>query len=222
LDVKFLLFLPNPSDPVNPCFMVPEYLENEIKKIGEFVKNKYFNFTLFSFMIIMLTFFMNGCLIFNTVSYEIKINPDKSGTTTVLVNDIRSNAKTDENFEEDKNNLFSYMLKSDEFIESMKKNRKNILKRELFLNGDTLRGKAVYKFDNIKGIEGIEYDGGFYFLTLGVDDSVVATNGEIIKSKDYKRILWDSKINPLKFEMFSFSFDKDPYRKLAPFYNSYK
>ena len=173
-------------------------------------------------MVILLIFTSSGCLIFNTVSYEIKLNPDKSGTTTVLINDIRSNAKTDESFEEDKNNLFSYMLKSDEFIESMKKNRKNIIKRELFLNGDTLMGKGVYKFDNIKGIEGIEYDGGFYFLTLGVDDSVVSTNGEIIRSKDYKRILWDSKINPLKFEMFSFSFDKNPYRKMAPYYDSYK
>ena len=194
----------------------------KLNKTGEVVKNKYFKFALFSFMIILLISCMNGCLIFNTVSYEIKLNPDKSGTTTVRVNDIRSNAKTDENFEEDKNNLFSYMLKSNEFLESMKKNRKNIIKRELFLNGDTLMGRAVYKFDNIKGIEGIEYEGGFYYLTLGVDDSVVSTNGEIIKSEDYKRILWDSKINPLKFEMFSFSFDKDPYKKLAPYYDSYK
>ena len=186
------------------------------------MKNKIPNNLIFVIMVILLIFTSSGCLIFNTVSYEIKLNPDKSGTTTVLINDIRSNAKTDESFEEDKNNLFSYMLKSDEFIESMKKNRKNIIKRELFLNGDTLMGKGVYKFDNIKGIEGIEYDGGFYFLTLGVDDSVVSTNGEIIRSKDYKRILWDSKINPLKFEMFSFSFDKNPYRKMAPYYDSYK
>lgn len=186
------------------------------------MKNKILNSSILFATVIILLFTANGCLIFHTVSYEIKLNPDKSGTTTVLINDIRSNAKTDENFEEDKNNLFSYMLKSDEFIESMKKNRKNIIKRELYLNGDTLIGKGVYKFDNIKGIEGIEYEGGFYFLTLGVDDSVVSTNGEVIKSKDYKRILWDSKINPLKFEMFSFSFDKDPYRKLAPYYDSYK
>ncbi len=172
--------------------------------------------------IILLLFSASGCLIFHKVAYEIKLNPDESGTTTVSVTDIRSNAKTDQDFEEDKNNLFSYMLKSDEFIESMKKNRKNIVKRDLYLDGDTLNGRAVYKFDNIKGIEGIEYEGGFYFLTLGVDDSVVSTNGEIIKSKDYKRILWDSNINPLKFEMFSFSFDNNPYRKLAPFYDSYK
>ncbi|MFZ0455081.1 MAG: hypothetical protein WCE54_06255 [Ignavibacteriaceae bacterium] len=186
------------------------------------MKYKILNNLIFAVTVIILLFTASGCLIFHSVSYEIKLNPDKSGTTTVLINDIRSNAKTDENFEEDKNNLFSYMLKSDEFVESMRKNRKNIIKRELYLNGDTLMGKGVYKFDNIKGIEGIEYEGGFYFLTLGVDDSVVSTNGEIIRSKDYKRILWDSKINPLKFEMFSFSFDKDPYRKLAQYYESYK
>ena len=172
--------------------------------------------------VIILMSLANGCLIFHKVSYEINLNPDNSGSTTVLVTDIRSDAKTDKDFEEDKNNLFNYMLKSNEFISLMKKNRKNIIKRDLSLNGDTLMGKAVYKFDNIKGIEGIEYESGFYFLTLGLDDSVVSTNGEIIRSKDYKRILWDSKINPLKFEMFSFSFDKDPYRKLAPYYDSYK
>ncbi len=172
--------------------------------------------------VILLIFSVGGCIIFHKVSYEIKLNPDNSGTTNILVTDIRSDAKTDQDFEEDKNNLFNYMLKSDDFIASMKKSRKDIVKRDLFMQNDTLMGNAVYKFDNIKGIEGIAYEGGFYFLTLGLEDSVVSTNGEIIKSKDYKRILWDSKINPLKFEMFSFSFDKNPYRKLSPYYESYK
>jgi hypothetical protein len=188
------------------------------------VKNKIFNFqnAALVIIIIIIIFSAGGCIIFHKVSYVLKLNPDNSGTATVLVTDIRSDAKTDQDFEDDKNNLFNYMLKSDEFITSMKKNRKNIVQRDLFMNGDTLMGKAVYKFDNIKGIEGIAYEGGFYFITLGIDDSVISTNGEIIRSKDYKRILWDSKVNPLKFEMFSFSFEDNPYRKLAPFYESYK
>jgi len=188
------------------------------------VKNKIINFrnAVFSASIMFLIFFAGGCIIFHKVSYEVKLNPDNSGTTTVLVTDIRSDAKTDNDFEEDKNNLFSYLLKSNEFVESMKKNRKNIIKRDLFLENDTLMGKAVYKFDNVKGIEGIAYEGGFYYLTLGLEDSVISTNGQIIQSKDYKRILWDSKINPLKFEMLSFSFDTNPYRKLAPYYESYR
>ena len=188
------------------------------------MKNKIFNFTnaVLSASIMFLIFFAGGCIIFHKVSYELKLNPDKSGTTTVLVSDIRSDAKTDNDFEEDKNNLFSFMLKSDDFVASMKKNGKNIIKRELYLKDDTLMGKAVYKFDNIRGIEGIAYEGGFYYLTLGLEDSVISTNGQIIKSKDYKRILWDSKINPLKFEMLSFSFDEKPYKKLAPYYESYK
>lgn len=188
------------------------------------MKNKIFNFrnAAFSAFIMFLMICASGCIIFHKVSYELKLNPDKSGTTTILVTDIRSDAKTDNDFEEDKNNLFSFMLKSNDFIASMKKNRKNIIKRELYLKGDTLMGKAVYKFDNIKGIEGIAYEAGFYYLTLGLEDSVISTNGQIIQSKDYKRILWDSKINPLKFEMLSFSFETNPYRKLSPYYESYK
>jgi hypothetical protein len=46
------------------------------------------------------------------------------------------------------------------------------------------------------------------------------TNGEVITSKGYKRIMWDNSIKELKFTMFSFSFDKEKYRELAPFYNS--
>lgn len=168
------------------------------------------------------SFLFSGCLIFHKVSYEIEFETDSSGTVQVEITDIRSDAETEEEFNEDKERLFGYMLVSDEFISTMKEEGKNIQSRELILRGDTLIGKATYAFQNGEKIEGIVFEDGFYYLTLPLEDSILTTNGEIIRSKNYKRILWDESNKVLKFEMLSFSFDDDVYRGLAPFYKPKK
>jgi hypothetical protein len=108
------------------------------------------------------------------------------------------------------------MLNGDEFIEEMKNEGRLITSRKLFLNSDNLDAEVKYDFNHIAGIENISYEDGFYFLTMDLADSIISTNGEIIKSKTYKRILWDDKQEVLKFEMFSA--ETDAYRKLSPYY----
>ncbi len=81
-----------------------------------------------------------------------------------------------------------------------------------------LDGKAEYAFNDINKVEGIRFEDGFYYLTLALDDSVISTNGQIIKSKEYKRILWDKSIKVLKFEMYSSGFDDNTFKALAQFY----
>ena len=168
----------------------------------------------------VLSIILNGCLIFHTISYDLSINEDNSGTADVVLRDIRSDAVGNSEFEEDKKNLFDYMLKSDQFIEEMKKEGKNIISRDLEVNGDTLIGKVTFKFDDISKVEGIINDAGFYFLTLPLADKIQSTNGTVVESKDYKRILWDDKIKNLKFTMVSFEFAEENYRSLAEFYKS--
>jgi hypothetical protein len=151
------------------------------------------------------------------MSYTIKIDKDTTGTATVLVSDIRSDASKGADLEADKKNLFEYIYKSPEFLSQMKDEGKNFTSRELYLRGDTLMGKAEFSFRSIFDVEKIRYESGFYFLTLALDDSVLTTNGQIIYSKDHKRILWDNSFKLLKFEMLGYSYKKNEYTLLAPF-----
>jgi hypothetical protein len=93
------------------------------------------------FSLIILLFFvtvLNGCLIFHKMAYIITIDKDTTGTASVIVSDIRSDASVGPNLEADKKNLFEYIYKSPDFINQMKDEGKTITHRELFLHGDTL------------------------------------------------------------------------------------
>jgi len=169
-----------------------------------------------SFILIFILFLSPGCLVFEKISYEISINEDKSGSAKIYISDITSDATDTEAFKQDTSALFTFMLKSDEFIEDMKSEGRFITKRKLLVNGGNLDAEVEYDFNNIAGAENIVYEDGFYYLTMDLADSVISTNGEVIKSKTYKRILWDDKQKLLKFAIYSG--ETDAYRKLAPYY----
>lgn len=158
-----------------------------------------------------------GCLIFNKISYEITISEDKSGTANLYISDITSDATDDEAFAQDTAGLFTQMQKSEDFIEEMKREGRFITARKLIVNGENLDAEVKYNFKNISVVENITHEDGFYFLTVEPSDSIISTNGQIIVSKNYKRILWDDKVKILKFEMFSD--DTYAYRKLTPYFN---
>ena len=150
-----------------------------------------------------IPFLFHGCLLFHSVSYEIEPNGSSSGTATITVEDIRSDAFNSSELKEDKKNLFEFMYKSDDFINQMKDEGKQITSRELMVENGRLNGKIIFKFNDIQKVEGIIYDDPFYYLTISPEDSVLSTNGELIVSEEYKRIMWDKSIKVLKFKMFS-------------------
>jgi hypothetical protein len=100
----------------------------------------------------------------------------------------------------------------------MKQEGKEILSRDLFVVGDTLNANVVYKFNSITDVENMQHDAGFYYLTLEPGDSVITTNGQIIASKDRKRILWDKSDTTLVFEILSNSFSDTTYKMLGQYY----
>jgi hypothetical protein len=163
----------------------------------------------------------NGCLIFHKISYEVKLE-GSSGTAEVVFYDLRSDAENPSEFEEDKNNLFDYMWKSSQFITDMQEQGKNIIERDLYLSNDTLNGRVVFTFSSINNVENIMLEDDFYYLTLPLEDSVMYTNGEIIKSQEYKRILWDSSFDEIEFDIMGFSFDEERYRPLGYHFKSLK
>lgn len=170
--------------------------------------------TFFLFILILLS--SSGCLVFQKISYEITISDDKSGTANLYITDITSDASDSEALKQDTSALFTFMQKSDEFIEDMKSQGKLITNRKLLVANDNLDAEVKYYFKNIDGVENISYEDGFYFLTMDLADSIISTNGEIIKSKTYKRILWDDQQRVLKFSMFSA--ETDAYIKLSPYF----
>jgi len=167
---------------------------------------------------LFLLFNFSGCIDFYKVSYEINLQTADKGTATVHLYDLRSDAVKEMDFETDKQNIFDFALKSDDFLQSMKQEGKKIQSRELYLSGDTLNANVVYTFDSITSVENMQYNSGFFYLTLEPADSVISTNGEIITSKDRKRILWDKSMQTLKFEILSNAFSGDSYRMLGPYY----
>lgn len=166
----------------------------------------------------VLTILLNGCLTFNTISYEVYLSPDGDGTVNVFVNDIRSDAFNQKELDEDKKNLFEFLLKSDNFISQLKDEGKFIKNRELKIEDGKLNGKIEYSFDEINSVEGIVYESPYYFLTVAPNDSILSTNGQVMVSEDYKRIVWDNSIKVLKFKMFVSQTEGSSLTAMAQFY----
>lgn len=160
---------------------------------------------------------MPGCLVIEKINYSIELNDDGSGTATVYFHDIRSDAIGNNEFEEDKDLVFNYLLKSSELKESMLSEGKDIASRELEVKDGKLNGKVVYTFKDITRVEGLRRDAGIIYLTMQLEDSIKHTNGQVVSSDEYRRILWDDKTKLIEFEVLSAESEKVT-RPLAPFY----
>ena len=169
---------------------------------------------------ISIIFLTHGCLLMHSVTYEIKPGEKGTGTAVVTIEDIRSDALDATELNEDKNNLFKFMYKSDDFIQQMKDEGKNIISREFLVDNGKLNGVINFGFDDIELVEGIIYEEPFYFLTLAAEDSIISTNGEVIVSDEYKRIIWDNTLETLKFKMFSDDVENGNLIGMAQYYET--
>ena len=175
--------------------------------------------TILLLFFVTLTLLLQGCLLFRSVSYEIKLDSEKSGTVTVTVDDIRSTAANSKELNEDKDILFQFLEKSEDFISQMKDEGKNITSREYYIINENLNGTIKYSFDDITKVEAIVYDEPFYYLTLALEDSVLSTNGEIVYSSEHKRIIWDNSMSTLEFSMFGEETSSKKFVGMAQYYN---
>jgi len=171
------------------------------------------------FILILAALTFSGCLVYQKVSYEIAVDGKKSGEATVTFYDLKSDALGNKEFKEDKETLFDKLLKSDEFILSQKEEGKAVISRRLFLDKKQLNGEVKFNFDDVNVVEGIQFQDGYYFLTVQEGDSIISTNGEIVPAKNFKRIIWGSTERILKFEMLT-DVNLDDLRELAPFYKA--
>ena len=165
---------------------------------------------------------LQGCLVFNSVFYEVNLTDINTGTVSMNVKDIRSDALDASELEKDKQQLFQDMLKGKDFVDQLKDQGRNILSRNLYVENGKLNGSVEYSFNDISSVENLVYQEPFYYVTFGLEDSIISTNGEIILSDDYKRIVWDNSITTLEFEWFSTNTDNPNLVELVKYYDQEK
>lgn len=169
-------------------------------------------------LLLIIAFQLSGCIVFHSVSYEVNVNDDGKGSAIVAIDDINSDAQTKETLDEDINSILQYGLKSQDFINDNKSQGKKITSRNLVVENGKLNAIVSYDFDSVSTVEGIQFDDPYYYLTLATDDSIMSTNGQITRTADYQRIIWDKSMKTLKFKMFSDDTNKEGLKSLAPYY----
>ena len=169
------------------------------------------------FIITILTQ-LTGCIVFNTVSYEVNVNDEGTGTALVTIKDLKSDATTKESMDADVNSILEYGLKGQEFVDEQKADGKNITSRNLLVEKGELNAMIRYEFTDISKVEGMQFDDPYYYLTVLAEDSIVSTNGQVTKTADYQRIVWDKSISTLKFTMYSDDTSREGLKSLAPYY----
>jgi len=172
----------------------------------------------------LLVFFMiiitqlTGCIIFHSVSYDININDDGTGTALITIEDINTDATTKESIEEDVKSILEYGLKSQDFVEDQKSDGKKITSRNVMVEREKLNAIIRYEFDDISKVEGMQFDDPYYYLTILAEDSIISTNGQVSRTAEYQRIIWDKSIKTLKFKMYSDDTSSEGLKSLAPYY----
>jgi len=173
--------------------------------------------SLLVFLTIIITQ-LTGCIIFHSVSYDININDDGTGTALVTIEDINTDATTKESIDEDVKSILEYGLKSQDFVEDQKSDGKKITSRNVMVEREKLNAIIRYEFDDISKVEGMQFDDPYYYLTIPAEDSIISTNGQVTRTAEYQRIIWDKSIKTLKFKMYSDDTSSEGLKSLAPYY----
>lgn len=172
---------------------------------------------LFVFFAVIITQ-LTGCIVFNSVSYKVSFNDDGTGTALITIKNLNSDATTKESLDADVNSILEYGLKSQEFVDEQKLDGKNITSRNLIIEKGELNAIIRYEFTDISKVEGMQFDDPYYYLTVLAEDSIVSTNGQVTKTDEYQRIVWDKSIPTLKFTMYSDDTSREGLKSLVPFY----
>lgn len=161
---------------------------------------------------------LTGCIVFHSVSYEVSVNEDGSGTARLKIEDINTDATSEEAIQEDVRNVLEYGLKSEEWLEGMKAEGKKVVSRNVIVEDGKLNAIVSFEFDELSKVEGMQFEDPYYYLTIPAEDSIISTNGQVNKTSEYQRIIWDKTIKTLKFKMFSDNTNREGLKSLTPYY----
>ncbi|HEY6953283.1 MAG TPA: hypothetical protein VI758_12825 [Bacteroidota bacterium] len=138
----------------------------------------------------ILVFAFNGCLIYETIEYHIRLNTDgKSGTISVEYTNIESSASEPAKQDDDFNDLIS-KWKDDKYLLERMDDGVYIKDRHLALRHGILVWRETGIFSDIKKMkDGVKYEDTTR-LNLGKDETVLSTNGETLVTKDSTVVIW--------------------------------
>jgi len=159
-----------------------------------------------------------GCIVFHSVSYDVNVNDDGTGTALLTIENIKTDATTKDAIDVDVKSILEHGWKSQQFIDDMKSEGKIITSRNVVVEKEKLNAIISYQFAEISRVEGLQFDDPYYYLTVPVEDSIISTNGQITRTKDYQRIVWDKSIKILKFKMYSDDTSRDGLKSLAEYF----
>jgi len=159
-----------------------------------------------------------GCIVFKSVSYEVNVNDDGTGTALVIVEDINTDASSKDLIDADVKSILEFGLKSSDFVKEMETEGKKITSRNITVEREKLNAIVHYEFSDISKVEGLQFEDPYYYLTIPVEDSIISTNGQVTKTEEYQRIIWDKSIITLKFKMYSDDTNREGLKSLAPYY----
>jgi hypothetical protein len=159
-----------------------------------------------------------GCIVFHSVSYEVNVNDDGTGSVLLKIDDLNTDGTTEETIQEDVNSIFQYGLKSQEWLDGMQAEGKQVTSRNLVVENGKLNAIVSYEFKDVSVVEGMQFDDPYYYITIPPEDSIISTNGQINRTQEYQRIIWDKSIKTLKFKMFSDNTGRDGLKSLAPYF----
>lgn len=142
----------------------------------------------FCFLVFVLVF--NGCLIYETVEYRVSLNPDgKSGTVTVKYSNIESSSDEVSKQNEDFQELLD-KWKGDKYLLERMNDGVYIKQRSLKLGNGVLVWQEVGIFSDVQKMkDGISFQDTTR-ISMGKDETVVATNGVVLMSKDSTVVVW--------------------------------
>jgi len=147
------------------------------------------SFTVFC-CLLLLVVALDGCLIYQTVEYQVQLNPDgKSGTVTVKCSNIESSSDEASKQNDDFQELLS-KWKSDQYLLERMNEGVYVKRRDLELRHGILVWQEIGIFADVQKMkDGISYEDTTR-ISLGKDETVLSTNGTEQVSKDSTVVLW--------------------------------
>ncbi len=158
----------------------------------------YFRFL--GFLVFLLTAILgfHGCIMISAVEHRIKVNPDGSGIAVITFLDFRSDAVDDSVYAEDFNLLLDVL--AEETIKEFETDGKKILRKELYLSGDSLSLRVEYEFRSLRSIEGIRLSNDEIFFMVDEWRQILRTNG-VVENESWggKRMVWKAGTRQLSY-----------------------
>ena len=159
----------------------------------------------------------DGCLTYETVEYRVSLNPDgKSGTLIVKFTNIESSSDEADNQNDDFRELIE-KWKGDKYLLERMNDGVYIKQRDLKLMNGVLVWKEVGIFSDVQKMKDGISSTDTTRIAMGKDETVLATNGVVLVSKDSTVIEW-----PPNTRDFQIKIQNRDFKPTSHFANAFK